>query len=116
MEFNGDHETILDGFSNRIRRVLLTSAFIFVPIIIIYLFVVEVSSPNRFTAAAAAQAEPVCYPAIADTYVDSSVPDSNFGGDQNMGLGLFQGTTNQMYLQFDISKIPPDATIISGNV
>jgi hypothetical protein len=116
MEFNADHETVLDGFSNRIRRVLLTSAFTLVPIIITYLFILGVSSPNRSVAVAAAQAEPVCYPAIADTYVDSSVPDSNFGGNQTLDLGMFLGTTNQMYLQFDISKIPPDATIISGNV
>ncbi|MCK4724562.1 MAG: DNRLRE domain-containing protein, partial [Anaerolineales bacterium] len=116
MDVIADHETVLEGFSNRIRRVLLTGALIFVSIIIAYLFVVGEASPNRSAAAAPAQAEPVCYPAIADTNVSSSLPDSNFGGNQTMDLGLFQGTTNQMYLQFDISKIPANATIISGNV
>jgi hypothetical protein len=33
-----------------------------------------------------------------------------------MGLGMFQGTTQQMYLQFDISQIPANATIISADV
>ena len=116
MEADTDHVTVLEIFSNRIRRFLLIGALVFIPIISAFMFQVGLSFPNQSAAAASAQAEPVCYPALADTYVDSSSPDSNFGSNETMNLSMARGTTNQMYLQFDISKIPADATIISGTV
>lgn len=56
----------------------------------------------------------VVYP-TADSYVDSSNPDTNFGTSTtlNVSANIIQAFT---YVKFDLSGIPLDATILNANL
>jgi hypothetical protein len=67
---------------------------------------------------AAPQAEYQCFYALADTYADSDLPDSNFGGDTTLHvLAADAGARlQQTYLRFGLSAIPSDSTILSASL
>jgi len=49
--------------------------------------------------------------AIADSYVDSSSPDTNYGSEEELKI-KFNSHQAYLYVMFDLSSIPSDATIL----
>lgn len=54
--------------------------------------------------------------AIADAYVYSNFPYSNFGGDAYLKVGMGAGGERRSYVQFDVSAIPSGAAIHSATL
>jgi len=54
------------------------------------------------------------YP-IADAYVNSASPNTNYGGEKNLYVSS-NSEFNYTYVMFDLSSIPSDANIISANL
>jgi len=56
---------------------------------------------------------------VADSYVNSSSPDSNYGSETSINIEITTGTTKNYtytYVMFDLSSIPLDAVITSSNL
>jgi hypothetical protein len=75
------------------------------------------------TGRAAPQAESQCFYPVADTYVayEQFVPgtaNTNYGGEQSLVAQLTDAssTIKRIYLRFDVSPIPTDATILSADL
>lgn len=45
---------------------------------------------------------------VGDTYVDSSVPYSNFGGNPNLYVSAINGNNQNGYIMFDLSSLSPN--------
>lgn len=52
---------------------------------------------------------------VADAYVNSSSPDTNYGGEGNMYVGA-NSEQDFAYIMFDLSSLPSDAYIISATL
>jgi hypothetical protein len=52
---------------------------------------------------------------VADSYVNSSSPDTNYGAEGNMYVGA-NSEQNFAYVMFDLSSIPSEANIISAKL
>lgn len=49
----------------------------------------------------------VCLQAIEDTYAKSSAPETNYGAQNSVTSGMFDGTVYRAFIKFDLSVIPP---------
>lgn len=96
----------------------------------LYLYLLILSLPLilRLPSPVVAQ-EHVTLNPVADTFVDSGYPDSNFGGQVHLRVGDTQGVVilplppvsqgpglNYAYLKFDLSSIPKDAKIAGASL
>lgn len=62
-----------------------------------------------------AQAVTVSLPVIADTFIISSAPDNNAGGNTLLNIGTDgQGGVRRGLLRFDVSAIPAGTTVTSA--
>ena len=55
---------------------------------------------------------------IADSYVNASSPDTNYGNDQKLIVNASSTdlVQNLIYIKFDLSTIPQNAYIVSANL
>ncbi len=67
---------------------------------------------------AAPQADNQCFYPVADAYVDSTNPSTNYGGDASLVVQHTDAsaTVKSSYLRFDLSPIPSGSTILDAEL
>jgi hypothetical protein len=111
---NPNSEPVLEVINPKLRRMYLVGAILLIPIAMI--FFGKWGALSASPAAAAVNVEQVCLPATGDAYVDSANPTGNYGSEGNLLLEHLSQNTSLVYLQFDVNKIPSNATVITSTL
>jgi len=56
------------------------------------------------------------FPAVADAFIESRNPDRNYGGSDQIGVGVGTGVIYRGALRFNLSAIPRQATILDATL